>query len=109
MGTVVSVDDEILATDCPRRSYPAPRRHICSTGRWSLFVKPPSAFANSAPALAPESNVLEPGRKTWKHVMHPFLVLTLRHAIRPLYFCTMPLLIHSPSPVPLVDFVLKNG
>jgi len=41
--------------------------------------------------------------------MHPLLVLTLRYAIRPLYFCTMPLLIHSPSPVPFVDFVLKVG
>ncbi|MGD0205971.1 MAG: DUF6526 family protein [Dehalococcoidia bacterium] len=35
------------------------------------------AFVNSTPALALESNALEPGRKTWKQVMHPLLVLTL--------------------------------
>jgi hypothetical protein len=29
--------------------------------------------------------------------------------MRPSYFWMIPLLIHSPRPVPLVDFVLKKG
>ena len=33
----------------------------------------------------------------------------LRNLMVPSYFSTIPLQIHKPSPVPLVDFVVKKG
>lgn len=50
-----------------------------------------------------------PGRNTLKQVDDPLLPRRLRKAILPSYFCTMPLLIQSPRPVPFVDLVLKKG
>src|SRR5438309_10013887 len=52
---------------------------------------------------------LDPGRKTEKHVALLPFNRRLRQRMEPSYFCTIPLLIQSPKPVPFADLVVKNG
>ena len=49
------------------------------------------------------------GMNTENAVMCPRRSRILRNRMMPWYFCTIPLLIQRPKPVPLVDFVVKNG
>ena len=75
----------------------------CRAGA-SVACRPGSLIECGAAAGTPVM-----GKKTRKQVRLPRSPRKVRQVRVPSYFCTMPLLIQRPRPVPLVDLVLKNG
>src|SRR6516225_210757 len=90
------------------RAWRCLQRTIGCSSRSRLFrkglISGEDVYSALASLIAPDCPVPPiVGRKTRKDVAEAAFPRRLRKLIRPSYFCTMPLLIQSPRPVPLVD------